>query len=332
MTKFIVLNMILAMTMATSYHPYAEDVQEVQTEAAVEEGVQNTIDWDNFHIKVGGKDMHFPFPVSEVIEAGWESEDMDDFNSTRIDPLDMGYFYAVNGDNRIYLYIANESFERMPAPECDIAGVYINSYDFDFKNTSVTIMDSVEAGTGTIDSVREAFGTEDFSYEDVDDEGASVMVYQYSDGDFRCLVLYADIDTGVINAFLYTDDSMTDELEANVEVDPSSSVTEYVKPESVGDTFKDYRIKLDGDTYTLPVPVMTLVADGWEVEEDMLYAIVAPGYSRMVHFTKGDYKFAADAYNDTDKAAPVINCWIGQIDLGGFVGDGNIRRTCQNEG
>ena len=44
----------------------------------------------------------------------------------------------------------------------------------------------------------------------------------------------------------------------------------------------------------------------------------------MFNFTKGPYEFDAYAYNNTDRVTTAINCWIGEIEVGGYVGFADI--------
>ena len=104
--------------------------------------------------------------------------------------------------------------------------------------------------------------------------------------------------------------------EVNDEV--PEEITAYQKPEALSDDLTAYEIELDGAVYRLPVPVSTLLADGWEINPSETDEYIVARNSGWVGLIKGGQSFHVLAWNNADYATIPENCWIESLAAGGY--------------
>lgn len=101
-------------------------------------------------------------------------------------------------------------------------------------------------------------------------------------------------------------------------------VSGYVAPADMGGE-EEGVCKLGGQLYTLPLPVSTLLADGWQMDKDPS-AVVYSDEHVVVWFTKEGTTISGGVYNGTEEILPLSNLPLSSISVEDTQGDFELPR------
>ena len=111
-----------------------------------------------------------------------------------------------------------------------------------------------------------------------------------------------------------SDTTSTNENTADVKVD-------YTAPTALSSDFMDYTFRLEGDLYTLPVPVSEFVNNGWELADDVNTISANSTKKLLGTLKKGELALAIEVKNFSSvekdiNDVMVVGVWITEFDVG----------------
>lgn len=284
---------------------FAEESEAPAAEAAL------SGDWADYQIQVDDQVYQFPMMFSDFTAYGWTCTD-EEYPVLEPNQYDMMYF--TKDDVQCTAYVLNLGMNNESAENCIVGGMAIDGYDWDVSVGTVTLAGGIVRGQADEAAIEAAYGTPSDTY-----EGELYTSLTYETDLYSSVELSIDAESGVledIDIRNFVEPEGFDAGEASTEV--PETVTAYAKPDSLGDSFDEYRIALDGELYTLPVPVSVLVADGWEIDENDTDAEIAANYFGWVTLRKGGQEIRQTIVNSEDYATVPENCWIETLTVGGY--------------
>lgn len=312
--------LLLAAAMMMSMTANAQET-ELTTEAAVdvaalaesttEDGPVLSEKWSDYQLQIDEQVYQFPMMVPDLEAMGWTSDELE---GATLEPYSYSYFTFENGDSESYVYILNLGKNVEPAANCIVGGMDIDNYDWKDSTSTVTLPGGIVKGEATVDSIKEAYGVPSDVYE----------------GDLYTKLTYETDYNSYIDMYVYVESGVLDEITVKNFVEPEgydpgtiseevpAAVTEYVKPEALSEDPTVYEIALDGQNYTLPVPVSVLVADGWELDMNDTDAEVYAKYYGWVTLRKGGIEISTTVTNPEDYGTIPENCWLEEIEIGAY--------------
>ena len=308
--KAVVL--LLAAMMAMSMTAGAEETEGVQTEAgqAAEAGALSD-KWSDYQIQVDDTVYQFPMLYEEFLGLGWTTDEVE---GVELEPYQYGSFRFKKDDVKCSVYILNLGKNTIPASECIVGGMSIDAYDWDVTKGTITLPGGIVRGQADVETIKTAYGTPSDTY-----EGDLYTELSY-ETDYNCSVeMQVGKESGVLEDIVienFVEPEGFDPGEVSTEV--PESVTAYVKPQALGTDLTAYEIELDGQVYTLPVPVSVLVADGWELDENDSDPEIAAGYFGWVTLRKGGQEIHETVRNEEKYATIPQNCWMEELTVGGY--------------
>lgn len=285
----------------------AAELAEGETEIA---GVLSD-DWKDYQIQIDGQVYQFPMMYSDFTAMGWSPKEDE---LMPIEPNQYTWVTFTNGDISAVVYILNLGMNTVSAEECIIGGIDIESYSWELTSASVILPGGIERGKADVAAIEAAYGTPSDTYEG---DLYTQLTYETD--------IYSDIELSV-----YKESGVLEDIDIRNFVEPEGfepgeasdevpeAVTAYTKPDTLSENPGDYQIELDGQVYSMPVPVSVLIADGWELDENASEATIAAGDSGWVTVRKGGQEIDELAHNYEDYATIPENCWIREIEVGEY--------------
>ena len=258
---------------------------------------------------------------SDFTALGWTSTD-EEYPVLEPNQYDMLYF--TKDDVQCTVYVINLGMNNESAENCIVGGMAIDSFDWDVSVGTVTLPGGIVRGQADAAAIEAAYGTPSDTY-----EGDLYTSLTYETDSYSSIELSVDAESGVLSDIdirNFVEPEGFDAGEVSTEV--PEAVTAYTKPDSLGDSFDEYRIALDGELYTLPVPVSVLIADGWEIDEAETDPEIAANYFGWVTLRKGGQEIRETIVNSEDYATIPENCWLESLTVGGFTLDAEGEIPC----
>ncbi len=283
-----------------------------ETEASAEDvGIANTGSWTDYQITIAGDTYTFPMMYDEFTSYGWILDDEEDAEDI-LDPYSYSIYYFTNEEMQCSAYILNLGINTVSIDSCIVAGITIDSFYWEDIDCIVELPCGIVKDVSTLEDIEAAYGTPTSTY-----EGELYTEYTYQEDYNREVELTVYKESGVledivIENFIEPDDY--DAGEASDEV--PDRILAYVKPDALSDDVSEYEMELDGEVYTIPVPVSAMIEDGWELVEDDSDSVVAAHYYGWVYLSKDNQTFSATVTNEEDYATSPENCWIEELSVG----------------
>lgn len=296
--------------------------EETQTEAAqaAAEGTALSDDWKDYQIQVNDQVYEFPMMYEDFVALGWTTDDNvdSDGNAATLEPNQYCMLTFENAglgsDVKCYGYALNFGINTVSVEECIIGGMSMDAYDWDLTQAAVRLPGGIERGVSTVEDIEAAYGTPSDTY-----EGSLYTKLTYSTDSYCEVEMSVYLESGVledIDIRNFTEPEGFDAGEASDEV--PEAVAAYEKPAELSDNLEDYQISVDGEVYAMPVPVSVLIADGWELDEENTDAVISAGYFGWVKLFKGGQSISTTVSNYEDYATIPENCWIEELEVGGY--------------
>ncbi|MCD8023894.1 MAG: hypothetical protein LUF30_13310 [Lachnospiraceae bacterium] len=170
------------------------------------------------------------------------------------------------------------------------------------------------AGVSTLDVILPVYGTPTNTYEN---ELYTRLTYQEDYNQEVKLEVYTDsgvLEDIQIENFIEPDGY--DEGEVSTEI--PQRVLAYAKPDSLSYDLSEYEIELDGEVYSLPVPVSVLLDDGWTLNGESSDDQIAAQYYGQVTLKKNNQTFTTTVSNGEDFTTIPEYCWIEALSVGEY--------------
>lgn len=268
--------------------------------------------WTDYELQINDDILKFPMMLPEFEALGWEASD--DLTET-LSPRNYSMYRFKKGDRTCTLYILNLGINTLPASDCLVAGISIDNFDWELDGQdTITLPGGLIRGEATADDILAAYGTPSDTY-----EGDLYTKYTYETDYNSSVEMEVFKESGKLEDITIENFVAPDDFEAGeVNEEVPAEIAAYQKPETLSDDFTAYELELDGFAYSLPVPVSTLLADGWELNASETDEYVAARDSGWVGLIKGGQSFHTLVWNSADYATIPENCWIETLEVGGY--------------
>ena len=267
--------------------------------------------WSDYQIQMDGEVYQFPMMYSDFTAYGWSTNEAD---GIELEPNQYDMICFSKDDVKCTVYVINLAKNNETAADCIIGGIKIDKFDWDTENGEVVLPGGIKKGESDLDSIKEAYGTPSDTYE----------------GDLYTKLKYETDSYCYVEMSVYNESGVLEDIDLRNFVEPEGfdageiseevpeAVASYEKPDGLADSLGEYQISLDGEAYTLPVPVSTLIADVWELDESQSDGEIVAGYFGWVTLRKGGQEIREIAVNPESYGTIPENCWIEELAVGGF--------------
>lgn len=299
--------LMLAMSMTVS----AAETEAVTEAAASEAFDMSAAKWSDYVIQINDEIYQFPMAYEDLLAMGWTTDDVE---GVELEPYQYSFFYFDREDVSMTVYIVNLGINTLPAEECIVGGISIDAYDWELDNGTITLPGGIVRGEATVEDIEAAYGTASDTYE----------------GDMYTNLTYETDYNSSVDLYVYKESGVLEEIEVENFVEPEGfvagevseevpeAIASYAKPEALSDDMTAYEIELDGQVYTMPVPVSVLIADGWEMDASQTDEYISAAYFGWVTLRKGGQEIHTTAVNQEPSAMLPQNCWIEELEVGGY--------------
>lgn len=285
----------------------AETTEEAQVTGEDEEELVMTDDTADFRIQIDDTVYEFPMTYEDFLESGWTPEE----DSYELRPN--GYTYVLfekdgSENSRATVYIYNPDINTQPYENCLVAGIDIDSFYWK-DEIPVSIASGITYGVSGAEEIEEAYGEPYDLY-----EGSSYNKYTYQEDTYQETTLYVDLESGVISELTLRNLITPDDFEyTEVSEEIPSLAAAYARPEEMSDDPEDFIFLGDGILYQLPLPVSTLIEDGWELDEDDSDSFIAGRSSGRVVLEKGNQELTCYVRNYDKNATYPQYCFAEEL-------------------
>ncbi len=306
-TMITALALSTALVMPTAVMPaFAEAATEGEAAAADIASMK----WSDFAVSLDGEVFDFPMTYAEFETKGWTPSD--DISSETIAPNQYSWVYYEKDGHTLIFYLLNLDVNTIPLNQALVCGIDMDSYYWDVSEGEVILPGGLVRGTATQADVEAAYGTPSDVY-----EGDNYTKLTYETDVYESIEVQIDKETGTISDFDIRDLEAPEDFETGaVSTEVPAAVAAYQKPAELSTDTSAYEVRVEDNVYTLPVPVSTLIADGWELKADDSAAYIKGGYFDWVTLQNGGQKIHAIAQNPEADAVAPENGWIEELEFG----------------
>lgn len=270
--------------------------------------------WSDYQIQIGDQVYQFPMMYEDFIALGWSTDEAAD---ELLKPNQYDMIRFSKDDVKCTVYVLNLGKNSEAASDCIVGGISIDNFDWEITDGEVMLPGGIERGVSDVDAIEAAYGTPSDTYE----------------GSMYTKLTYETDYNSSVELSVYTESGVLEDIDVRNFVEPEGfdpgevsdevpeAVSSYTKPDVLSEDPEDYQMELDGEVYTLPVPVSVLVADGWELDASDSDAEIKADYFGWVTLRKGGQEIREIAVNPEDYATIPENCWIESLTAGGYTLD-----------
>ncbi len=293
---------------------------EATTEATAAEAATGELSDDiySFQLKLDGDIYQFPMSCADFIALGWTYAEDED---TDISPYNYSSFRFTKGDLEAYVDLCNLGLNTMPATQCSVGGMSIDSYQFgDAPETVIEFPRGLTFNVSTLDDVKAAWGEPSDTYES---DLYTKLTYEYDL--YQSIEFQIDSETGVIDKFdienLEQEEGANDAAAAEVSGEPTEEVLAYEAPTELGDDIRSGIVEFAGDLYQLPAPVSVFIENGFTLKPEDSDSVVAGDYFGWFEMIKDGKEFRGTADNLSPNATTIENCFVTKVEADSYDAD-----------
>lgn len=257
----------------------------------------------------------FPMKISDLLADGWEFDSKSDSEKKLgTDSIDFIYLTYPGTSQEFSFEVTNFSMNALPINDCYAYSIAIYSYDAQKVGAKVSVCDGkLVLGESTMDDVKKVLGRPTDTY----DSASTTSLYYYDENDMSnynslIRIAFSEDSDGIYCINIDNRVAPEDMEEAEVSDEAPSYLSEYKAPSSLGNDYTTGNIQLEGEVYSVPVPLQVLVDDGWTYTEDENY-VVGAGQEYSFGISKGDSRVNIVASNTSDNAVYLKNTIVTTI-------------------
>lgn len=268
--------------------------------------------WSDYIFNMDGQIIQLPMMYADFTQLGWTTKD--DLSSVEFEAMQHdSYVFEKNG-HEIIVDICNMDQNAQTADKGVV--FWIKSYygSEEEKKASVELPGGIKTGVSSLEDVKNAYGTPTYENEFEEYKSADLT---YSTDSYEEIKLEFDteadkLENVEIENLNYPENFQ--KTEASTEV--PAAVSAYQKPAQLSNDPSSYQARVLSNVYTFPVPLSTLLADGFTIsEEDSTLTI--PGNSGLnVYLMNGGQKNYVRISNFEKNAVPIENAWVTRLTVG----------------
>ncbi len=294
--------------------------EEAATEATAAETAEGELSDDiySFQLKLDGDVYQFPMNCEDFMALGWTYAEDED---TDIAPNSYSSFRFTKGNLEAYVELFNLGLNTMPATQCSVGGMSIDSYQFeDAPETVIEFPKGLTFNVSTLDDVKAAWGEPSDTYEG---DLYTKLTYEYDI--YQSIEFEIDSETGVIDKFdlenLVQEEGANDAAAAEVSGEPTEEVLAYEAPTELGDDIRSGIVEFAGNLYQLPAPVSVFLENGFTLKPEDSDAVVAGDYFGWFEMIKDGKEFRGTADNHDPNATTIENCFVTEVEADSYDAD-----------
>lgn len=270
------------------------------------------------HIQLDGADYDIPCSVQTLIENGWE---WDERTEPFVSLCDYSIVTFTKGELEIGVSLINPTM----MDTTDVTKVLV--YSIQASPNILTIRDGKGMDeTWTKEKIKQTYGNPHLengktkgAIETMRNDDLITYVYHYDEitsglQEYDCYALYGmDVtiaSNGLVEKLKLT--SLFIDIEQELE-DCYVKTNDYKAPTKLGSNPMKFRFELEGTLYQLPVPLETMIQDGWNIEDTITY--VPKDTSRTITIRKNRASLVVTVRNDAAYDKKLIYCDIVSLSV-----------------
>ncbi|HIR14061.1 MAG TPA: hypothetical protein IAB31_09095 [Candidatus Choladousia intestinavium] len=290
-----------------------EELNEAGEAGDASQGQTLSDSWSDYQIQINGTVYQFPMTYEELTALGWTADSESEM-AQELEPNQYSFTTFSNGDAKVYFDFVNLAVNNLPMTECLVGGIDIDNYYWPLGDESIVLPGGLARGEATVESITAAYGTPTDTY-----EGDLYTQLTYSTDSYSSVEFYVYKESGVLEEVSVRNFAAPEDFDAGEASDEvPEAVAAYVKPDALSDDLAAPEIQVDGEVYTLPVPVSVLEADGWTLDEANSDPTIMANNFGWVTLRKGGVELSTIAVNEADYATIPSNCWVESLEVGGY--------------
>ncbi len=275
---------------------------------------QNTEADKLYSFTVNDVTYQLPIKVSEFIDNGWVCKDSEDLNEILASEQEIYVDFYIIGTDRSYVsvYIKNFSVDAQPASDGYITEISLYGSSFERSDATLSVHDGDITFGSTKEDVLAVYGEPYYT-----NEASTSTVLKYntsnSDRDYNNISFWIDNESGVLNYITIENDTEpADFVQAEVNTDVPSFVSEYTAPSSLGDDILSGNVEIDGTLYNIPAPMQAFLDAGWTLE-DNAGSVIGAGQIYSLALYKGDNYIYIEVCNPSTSALYIENTMVSSV-------------------
>lgn len=267
--------------------------------------------WKDYQIQIDGQIYEFPMMFEDFAALGWITEEADGFE---LEPNQTGTLSFTMDDRKCTGYLVNHGVNVEPAVNCIVGGIGMDGFDWALDDGEVLLPGQIRRGEATVGNIENAYGTPSDLY---DGELYEKLTYETDSYCYMELSVYKE--SGVLEDIAirnYVEPAGFDPGSPSDEI--PEEIFAYDRPEELSSDLTEFQIALNSAVYAMPVPVRMLMEDGWKLNPDNSDFIVKAGYFGWAALEKDGLEIHTIVVNNARYATSPENCWIEELQTGGF--------------
>jgi len=284
---------------------FLEDLEEGSESSTAETPDDLSDDLYSFMFSLNGVIYSLPFSYTEFEENGWGGDDLDE------DTLNPNQFSLVtpltNGNYQISVSFINLTENVLSFSESNIGRITLDAWNYNRGGAELIFPGGITMGS-TYEEVIAAYGEPSSRR-----EGSLDVTLTYSPNHYTGVEVRIDNDTNLVTS-LRMENFVEREDSPDFEGDLPEVVLAYESPTDLGDDWRDFIVRFDGDLYQLPAPVAVFLENGWVIEGDANEMVAAQSSRVGVRLRKGNQTMRTTVQNYDNSAQPIVNGFVTVID------------------
>ena len=260
----------------------------------------------DFQVAINGTVYQFPMWYSDFEASGWtyEGDTTQTLSSDQYTNSDSWK----KDDLEVLTTFANLSMNSAPITECMVAGISLDSNFLQGCDCQIILPGNIQYGVSTIDDIKAAYGEPSF-----ESEGKYTCSLLYTLDSYQEVELNVSNQTNTLCKIEITNFTELEGTDNSVDTSVPDVAANYAAPSSLGTDLYSLNVELEGNLYTLPCPVSEFLANGFEINEENSDTEIAANSIGNVELIYNDLVLSSLAYNFSDKAATIENCFLTTI-------------------
>lgn len=293
----------------TEEEPEDEEEEEEEEREAVDVDAPDGLSDDlySFMFSLNGDIYSLPFSFEELEQNGWDGDDLDE---NTLNPNQVSFSSSItNGDYNMNIAFINLTENVLPFRECNVGRVTFDLWAYERgPGTELIFPGGITIGTAYEDVIATHGEPSDRRETD------TFITLTYSPRVYERIEFRIDQETKLVDS-LTMQNYEEREAAPEFEGDLPDSVLAYEEPTDLGDNWRDFIVKLDGDLYQLPAPVAAFIDNGWVIEGDPNEMINARSTNVSTRLRLGNQTMRVLIHNYDDMAQPISNGFVTSVEF-----------------
>ena len=272
--------------------------QEDETESEI---LELGDDLYSFKIKVDGVVYSLPVPFSELMENGWMAEGLE---GEELLPGQWSSVFEVRNDegHSLGVRFINNTLDVITLEESEVMAIE------HFNLFGLREIDIVLPGGITMDSSLEEI-IEKHGEPTEQRERTWHIFLRYGSPACSFVEFQFDIETEELLGVYMTNQRRREES-PEFQGEIPDIIHDYVAPYQLGEDWQTFNVRIEGDLFQLPAPVMAFIDKGWEIVEDPNEIVAAQNWGPRIYLRRENQMMPILTHNYANTAQPVLHTFV----------------------